>query len=74
MLTFAQIRSTVSEHITAAGQAIDGEIHKAIHAFVDFVERKDKDLNDAVTLLRANGYIVAAPAAVPTDAAQAAQS
>jgi len=71
MMSYTQIRDSIVEHVTEVGKQIDGEYHKALTAFLDFVERKDKKLVEAVTLLKANGYIVAAPAAVPAEAVQA---
>lgn len=61
-MTLTDIRSSIIEHVTEAGKVVDGEYHHALTAFLDFVERKDAKIKDAVALLTANGYTVVGPA------------
>lgn len=69
-MTLTDIRNSIVEHVAEVGKQIDGEYHQALTAFLDFVERKDVKLKDAVALLAANGYTVTPPApAVPAPAA-----
>lgn len=71
MMTISQIRDSIVEHVTEIGKQIDGDYHKALTSFLDFVERKDQKLAVAIQLLKANGYTVGLPAA-PESAPAAA--
>ncbi|VWC95579.1 hypothetical protein BLA39750_02198 [Burkholderia lata] len=62
MMTIQQMRDSIVEHVAEVGKAVDGEYHKAVTAFIDFIERKDAKIHDAVVLLLANGYHVESPA------------
>lgn len=60
-MTLTEIRNSIVEHVTEAGKQLDGEYHKALTSFLDFIERKNSKLAEAVTLLKANGYTVTLP-------------
>lgn len=60
-MTLTEMRNSIVEHVTEVGKSLDGEYHKALTTFLDFIERKDAKLAEAIQLLKANGYTVTLP-------------